>query len=253
MRKLAKQYLFFTFILMASGWGICLLCSLLGIYLSEMPLLYIPYLLGGLSPTFASYIATKKTGKIGSVKEWLRITFDYKHGIFSYLLLPVLAALFFLCLCCISGYESGAPLFALVFMIPMMLLGGGLEETGWRGLLQPELEDRFGYTLATVFVAVIWWIWHLPLFYIVGVSQYGADFLAFGVNVIGLSFALSAIKKITASTFLCVLFHCLINSLHGVYYVKDNIVGNCVAAAALIVISYLLIYIDKKTDIFRES
>ena len=252
MSKPAKQYLIFTFAIMAVCWGICLLCSLLGIYLAELPMLYIPYLLGGFSPTIASYVTLKKSGKVGTFREWLTITFALRRGIFSYLLLPVFAFLFFFCLCSISGFESGAPLFAIPFMIPMMLLGGGLEETGWRGLLQPELENRYGYTLATILVAVIWWLWHLPLFFIVGVSQYGTDFFAFGVNVIGLSFALAAIKRITTSTFLCVLFHCLINSLHGIYIVNENIWGNCAATVVLIIFSYLLVWIGKRTKIFDK-
>lgn len=144
MGKLVRQYLIVTFAIMAICWGTCVLCGLCGVYLTEFPLLYIPYLLGGLSPTIASYIADKKNDKVQNFKEWLINTFDFKHNIFSYLLLPVLAGLFFFCLCSISGYEPGAPLFALVVMIPIMLFGGGLEETGWRGILQPELEKKFG-------------------------------------------------------------------------------------------------------------
>lgn len=39
--------------------------------------------------------------------------------------------------------KNGAPIYAIVFMIPMMLLGGGLEEAGWRYILQPELEKKY--------------------------------------------------------------------------------------------------------------
>ena len=250
MSKLVRQYLIVTFAVMAICWGTCVLFSLCGISLTEIPLLYIPYLLGGLSPTIASYIAEKKNNKVRSFKEWLIITFDFKHNIFSYLLLPVLAGLFFFCLCGISGYESGAPLIALFIMIPMMLFGGGLEETGWRGILQPELEKKYGYTIATILVSIIWWLWHLPLFFMNGVSQYGADFISFGINVIGLSFALSAIKKLTNSTLLCILFHCIINSLHGVYIVGENILGNCTAALVLILFSYFFVWLQKKKQIF---
>ena len=250
MGKLVRQYLIVTFAIMAICWGTCVLCSLCGVYLTEFPLLYIPYLLGGLSPTIASYIADKKNDKVQNFKEWLINTFDFKHNIFSYLLLPVLAGLFFFCLCSISGYEPGAPLFALVVMIPIMLFGGGLEETGWRGILQPELEKKYGYTIATILVAVIWWLWHLPLFYINGVSQYGTDYISFGINVIGLSFALSAIKKLTNSTLLCILYHCIINSLHGVYIVGENILGCYTATFVLIIFSYFLIWLQKEKQIF---
>ena len=250
MHNLAGQYLILTFAIMALCWGTCLLCSICGICLAENPLLYLPYMLGGFSPTIASYVVLKKFRKVHSVKEWIKTIFDFRHNVFSYLLLPVFAGLFFFCLCAISGYESGAPLMALVFMIPMMLFGGGLEEAGWRGILQPELNEKYGYTVATILVAIIWWLWHFPLFFINGVSQYGANFIVFGINVAGFSFALSAIKKITNSTWLCILFHCIINSLHGVYLVEESITGSIVASALLILFSYLFVWIQKKKQIF---
>ena len=250
MGKLAGRYTALTFIIMVIGWGSCVVCSLCGLSLSQTPILYIPYLLGGLSPTIASYFAQKKTGKVQSLKGWLAVTFDWKRNLVSYCLIPVLAGIFFLCLCSVCGYQPGAPLFSLVFMVPMMLFGGGLEEAGWRSVLQPELEKKLGYSVATVLVALIWWVWHLPLFFINGVSQYGADFMAFGLNVLGLSFALAAIKHVTRSTFLCVLFHCLINSLHGVFLVEENIAGNGIAAAVLIVFSYIILFVHKKTQLF---
>lgn len=251
MSKITKDYLFTTFTIMVVCWGSCVLFSLWGFSLTKLPLLYIPYMLGGLSPTIASFIVKKQNKQVRSFKEWLATVFDFKHNIFSYLLLPALAGLFFFCLCNISGYTPGAPLFALIFMIPMMLFGGGLEEAGWRGILQPELEQKYGYTIATIVVSVIWWLWHLPLFFIQGVSQYGADFFAFGISVIGLSFALSAIKRITNSTLLCILFHCIINSLHGVYLIEENIGGNCIASFALILVSYFLLWLQKKKPIFK--
>jgi len=250
MHKLSVQYLIHTFFIMVLCWGTCLLCSICGIYFAECPVLYIPYLLGGFSPTIAAYAVQKKNGTVCNFREWITMTFDFKHNVFSYALLPVFSFLFFFCLCSISGYESGAPIIALVFMVPMMLFGGGMEEAGWRGVLQPELEEQFGYTIGTILVAVIWWLWHLPLFFINGVSQYGADFLSFGINVLGLSFALSATKKITHSTWLCILFHCIINSLHGVYIVEENIIGDLTASAILILFSYIFLWIQKRKQIF---
>lgn len=250
MNKLIRQYLLFTFGIMVMGWGTCFLFGLWGFYLSNAPWLYIPYLLGGMSPTIASYITLKNHGQVNGFKEWLRCTFDIRHKPLSYLLLPVFAGIFFLCLCCVSGYESGAPFFTIIFMLPIMLFGGGLEEAGWRGILQPEFEKKFGYTVSTILVSLVWWVWHLPLFYIPGVGQYGADFVCFGINVLGLSFALAAIKKVTKSTWLCVLMHCVINSLHGIFIVQENIVGAVVAAAALIGASYVVVWLQKKHQLF---
>lgn len=145
--------------------------------------------------------------------------------------------------CFISGYENGAPVFAIVFMVPIMLVGGGLEEAGWRYILQPELEQKYSFTISTIIVSIIWWLWHMPLFYIQGVVQYGQNYFAFGISVLGLSFALASIRKNTDSVWLCVLFHCIVNSLMGIYIINDNIWGNIAAAAILIICSCALIKI----------
>jgi membrane protease YdiL (CAAX protease family) len=163
----------------------------------------------------------------------------------------VFSVLFILPQCLISGFETGAPLYAVVFMIPMMLLGGGLEEAGWRYILQPMFEKKFNFIVSTLLVSAIWWMWHLPLFFIQGVSQYGQNFFAFGINVLGLSFALASIRKASGSVWLCVLFHCIVNALSGVYIVNNNIWGNVASAAVLIVVSIVLVTVNDKKKILK--
>ncbi len=250
MNKLIKDYLLYTFLIMIICWGLCVICSLNGILLNENYLLYIPYLLGGWSPTIASFISLKKNNKVSSFKEWLKNVFDFKHNIFSYFMVIILGILFILPQCLISGYENGAPLYAIFVMIPVMLLGGGLEEAGWRYILQKELEKKYKFIISTLIVSVIWWLWHLPLFYIQGVSQYGQNYFAFGINVLGLSFALSCIRKNTNSVWLCVLFHSIANSLSGIYIINNNITGNIVATIILIFSSLVLVKFNNKKKIF---
>lgn len=251
MSKLMKDYLKYTFSIMAVCWGICMICSLNNISLNENYILYVPYLLGGWSPTIASFISLKKNNEIENFKDWLKNIFDFKHNIFSYIMVLVLGIAFILPQCLISGYENGAPLFAVIVMIPAMLFGGGLEEAGWRYILQPELEKKFNFTVSTIIVSVIWWLWHFPLFYIQGVGQYGHNYFMFGINVLGLSFALASIRRNTGSVWLCVLFHCIANSLSGIYIVNNNIWGNTAAAVILILCSFVLVGINSKKKIFN--
>ncbi len=250
MSKLTKNYLCFTFLIMLISWGICLLCSINGASLNDNKLLYVPYLLGGLSPTIASYLSLKRSNKVADMKEWIKNIFDFRHSIFSYLTVVMMAILFILPQCIISGYEKTAPVFVLIVMIPMMLLGGGLEEVGWRYILQQELEKKHSFTVSTMIVSMIWWLWHLPLFYIQGVSQYGQNFFAFGISVLGLSFALASIRKNTSSVWLCILFHCIINSLLGIYHINENVWGNIAATIILILCSYTLVNVNGKKKIF---
>ncbi len=90
MNKLIKDYLLYTFLIMLICWGLCVICSLKGILLNENFFLYIPYLLGGLSPTIASFLALKKNNKVTTFKEWLKNIFDFKHNIFSYIMVIIL-------------------------------------------------------------------------------------------------------------------------------------------------------------------
>lgn len=244
MNKSVRLYLLLTFLIMGICWGACLVCSASGISLPEVPVLYVPFLIGGWSPTVAGFFVMKRNGAISGVKDWIGKIFDWKQSLWKYAVAVMFAAIFFFCLCTVSGYSLGAPLFAVVFMIPLMLFMGGLEEVGWRGVLQPELEKTLGFTFATVTVGVIWWLWHLPLFYINGVSQYGTDFLEFGFNILGLSFALAAVKKTTGSTWLCVFLHSLVNSLHGVFLIMPGRIGSIAAATTLISASYSAVYFN---------
>lgn len=250
MNKLVKDYLIYTFLIMLICWGLCVICSLNGNFLNENYFLYIPYLFGGWSPTIASFLALKKNNKVTNFKDWLKNVFDFKHNVFSYLMVIILGILFILPQCLISGYESGAPLFAIIIMIPMMLIGGGLEEAGWRYILQPELEKKYKFIISTLIVSVIWWLWHLPLFYIQGVGQYGQNYLAFGISILGETFALASIRKNTNSVWLCVLSHCIVNSLSGIFIINDNILGNIVTTIILIFSSLVLVKANNKKKIF---
>lgn len=60
MNKLCKDYLAYTFLITIMCWGLCVICSFNGILLNENYFLYIPYALGGLAPTIASFFALKK-------------------------------------------------------------------------------------------------------------------------------------------------------------------------------------------------
>jgi membrane protease YdiL (CAAX protease family) len=143
----------------------------------------------------------------------------------------------------IAGYENGAPFYLLPVLMVAMLLGGGLEEAGWRLILQPELEKKLNYTLSTIIVAVIWSLWHLPLFFIQGVAQYGTSFGIFCIGVFGLSFALASLRKITGGVMLCILLHCTSNALSSIVITKQSILGSTVATVSAIALSYIVILV----------
>ena len=154
-KKLVKEFLIITFVIMLIFWGGCALISQIFNLTINNIFLRIMYIIGGFSPTIASYISLKKNNKVKNLKEWLKKIFDIKHNIWTYVLVILFVLIYYVFGCAINGFEFGAPIFMLIVILPMMLFGGGNEEVGWRMILQPELEKKFGFHIATIFTSII--------------------------------------------------------------------------------------------------
>ncbi|MBN2044931.1 MAG: CPBP family intramembrane metalloprotease [Anaerolineales bacterium] len=58
-----------------------------------------------------------------------------------------------------------------IFVLPVMLLqftaslvtSPLFEEPGWRGFALGPLQERYGRTLGSLVVALLWWAWHQPM------------------------------------------------------------------------------------------
>lgn len=88
-----------------------------------------------------------------------------------------------------------------------ILLGGGMEEGGWRGYLQPAIEQKMHITITVIIVGLVWALWHIPYFFLPGSMHTGANFGFYIVVTIATAYTLTAIYKLTGSIFLCTLFH----------------------------------------------
>jgi len=63
---------------------------------------------------------------------------------------------------------GGVPNLGLVLTFLLVLLVNGFgEETGWRGFLADRLLPRHGIVGTALLVALVWGLWHLPLFLLV--------------------------------------------------------------------------------------
>lgn len=73
-----------------------------------------------------------------------------------------------------------APLLWLLILV----VGGPLgEEVGWRGFALPRLLPRTGPLGASAWIAAMWLVWHLPLFWLEGAAQSGGSVALFAVMV----------------------------------------------------------------------
>lgn len=247
-RKLFADHLIITFIIAIICWGLCIILGLNGIAKDKHAWINIPYVLGAFSTTIASYITLKNNNEVTGFKDWLRHVFDFKQNILSYLLVIALAVIHSLLMSLIGGYEMAAPIYMILLALPIMLIGGGLEEAGWRYITFPELDKKLGFHIAAFVTGIIWAIWHLPLFFIPGVHQYGKNFLGFTITVMGLSFALATIRKVTGSIWLCVLFHMIANAVPESirYDIYNSYIASTITTIVMIIVSLIAVSIFKK-------
>ena len=244
-----------TFLFSYTSWGIIILFQQLG-WFPQGSNWFVPfYIVGGNSPPIFAYLALKRANSGYTLKEYLKNAFAVKQKPLYYAITIVMVAIYFGVPAMIGGLSTEAapglestgfsghiPLYlAIIGAVPIFFFGGGSEELGWRGVLQPELEKKMHVVPATIITSVLWTVWHLPLWFINGTGQSEVNFGLFFLTVIGLSFALTAIRRVTGSVWLCVLFHCGINSIQGSLPVIDNLTNRIVTTAVYIAISISII------------
>jgi uncharacterized protein len=94
------------------------------------------------------------------------------------------------------------------FFVVLVLTDGLGEETGWRGFALPRLLDRTGPLPASLFLGVMWAVWHLPLFWTVGNQNYGESFLVMLVELPAMSVLYTWVFQHTAgSALIAILLH----------------------------------------------
>jgi len=100
----------------------------------------------------------------------------------------------------------------------IMLVGGIGEEAGWRGILQPELERRFGLFKGTLLVGLIWGYWHLPA-NLAGYNDVRHPILQaaliFQIHTVAMSFVLAWLVKRGGSLWPAALCHAANNTLQS--------------------------------------
>jgi membrane protease YdiL (CAAX protease family) len=184
------------------------------------PTFMAPYVLGGFGPTIGAYLAVAATPAEGSLGEYHSRLFRWRVSPLWWLTalgLPfaMAGAAHFAATWmtpALATQTKIGPLIQLVTLFPTMIIGGGLEELGWRGVAQPELERRAPRLAATAVVAAAWTLWHVPLFFIAGVVQAHTAFAPWAIQLWTTAFVLAWLYANTRSILLCVTFHAALNS-----------------------------------------
>ncbi len=217
-KKRVTTYLLITFsITYAFWWGLAVLTNL-NIVNSSQGIFTLLHVIGGFGPTIAAIAVLPKK----SPKEILRFVFSCKKNSFWYLLLFCAIQGSIVGLSSMERHPAMSWYAAPIVLLSATVVGGGNEELGWRGILQPELERKFPYPVATVITGCIWMIWHIPLWFVVGASQQNIHYGLYCIYGLILSFWLAAIYKKTNSVFFCVVFHGFANLLLSFFVIKVN-------------------------------
>lgn len=195
----------------------------------------------GYAPLIAALVCLEDK----SLKSIFRFIFSAKKGSWTYLLL--FSGLQFAVIALSSKEASGlvAPSLVPLLLIQSFFFFGGNEELGWRGTLQPLLEKRYPFWLASLITGLVWGFWHFPLWFIDGSVQRIFPFYQFAIYAIVLSFVLGAIYRKTQSVFYCSLFHGWCNILFAYFLIKVNL--ELILGLGLIVLLTLLLISKKET------
>jgi uncharacterized protein len=205
----------FRFFLMTFMWSWIIWTPLILASLEIIPvpekvlsILTIPVIMIGVyGPLAGALFALHKENGKGSSKKYLRSFLDFRLGWKAYIF-PILIFGGSSFIAWFSPELSGEERLQMLlpsawlfvpYLLIMILLGGGQEEFGWRGYALPILESKFGIWFANIILGIIHAFWHLPLWFITGISQTYMNFWGFILLIVGYSFILSWIRKISGN------------------------------------------------------
>lgn len=163
----------------------------------------VPFLMGVLGPPAAAVLVLWRTG--GSLRGWgaslVRWRVPLRWWAYALGLPALLYAVVSLVLQVLgSPVDWGlaldrAPAYAATWLF-VLVLGGALEEPGWRGFGLPHLLESHTPVRATLLIGLVWGVWHVPI--------YGP--LGFVVPTV-LAFFYTYLWARTRSVLLCIVLH----------------------------------------------
>src|SRR5205814_7707748 len=148
-------------------------------------------------PTLAAFIVTAATSGKAGLRQLLRQIVQWRVGVGWYLLALLGFPLTYVGCGIITLGVASLPtllaLWSLLFTVYLPYLVVDListmgEEMGWVGYALPNLQQRIAPLLSAVTLGVLWSLWHLPAFFVIGglgpFSLVGfAFFIVFAIGV----------------------------------------------------------------------
>ncbi len=184
LRRLVARRPATAFLVMAFGFGWTSLIPILlsengfGVLPIELPLTVVQTLATLLGLALPAFLVTAATGGKEGVRDLLRRLLRWRVGVhwylialFGLLVAMLLAAVPFLGMAPLETLAQKWGLLFTVFLpgvIVPFLHTNLWEELGWAGYLQSTLQERRGPLLASVLVAPVFVLFHLPAYFVAG-------------------------------------------------------------------------------------
>ena len=135
------------------------------------------FLVGGFVPSLLAIFLTWKKEGLTGLRLLGRRILQFKlgwHGYVFIFLIVIAGTAGQLTINKLLGNTFNRYLFLaqLGSFLPLLFIGPLSEEIGWRGYALGRLQTRWNALTSSLIVGLVWALWHLPLFMMVGTSQH---------------------------------------------------------------------------------
>ncbi len=240
----ARELRFFLLATFAWSWSFWLVLAFLarrGLVTAGTAPFVLLHVAGGFGPTVIALLcAARRAGDrplAGFLRTWLPGRLS-PAGFAAFVARLVLALIRPIVL---WGLDPGSPLLvenwpAMLALFPAMIIGGGLEEPGWRGIVfDGSKRLQSGELAALAGMALVWTVWHLPLWLIPGTYQDSSmDLISFALGVAGTTLIFYALRMGGASVGWCILAHALYNTALGAFVPNRNAAADRLVSLAVL-------------------
>jgi membrane protease YdiL (CAAX protease family) len=275
-----------AFLLMAFtfGWGGMLPLLLsetgFGVLPIELPAWPFPAILSIFGLALPAFLVTAATDGKAGVRDLLRRVLRWRVGVHWYLLalfglliVTLLGAIPFLGVAPLEALAQNWSLLFTVFLwgvlVPFVHTNLG-EEAGWTGFMQHTLQERHGPLLASVMVAPLFALIHMPALFVTGwiseekmsLGQFPSVLLTVGIMAVFAIFLRVLImwlySRTGRSVLLVALFHSAFNMTNGQKITPDLLglpegLASLVPVAAVAVIAVLLVVFTRGRLSYRPD
>jgi len=147
--------------------------------------LFVPYVLGGFSPSVVGVFLLYRTRPAEERPFFWKSLIGFgriscRWYLFIFLVIPAIFALSVLLESLLAGHAANFLVLRLIrdnpgqivqILVIALFFGSLSEELGWRGFALGRLQSKWNAFVSSIILSLIWFCWHIPLFFVNGTTQ----------------------------------------------------------------------------------